>query len=299
MGISEALFMPAAVALTANAFPPATRSRAIAALTTAQILGNVGGGWFGGWMAGAGHWRGAFFTLGAVGLLFALPYFAFLRGFKEQVQVETTSGGSNALSGLAKTPTFCLLCIVFPVFVFGLWLLYGWLPNFLHEKFSLNLADSAFNATVFLQGATLVGMLTGGVLADILYRRSRAARLWMLTASLLGCAPYLHLLGNSDTLAITRGAAVGFGLFSGFLMGNIFPAAFEIVPADARASAVGVLNLFGAVVSGFATLSGGVLKKSVGIENLLSYTALAYVAGGLAIVAGIQFLFRHDYERVH
>ncbi|HTL18191.1 MAG TPA: hypothetical protein VL793_13220, partial [Patescibacteria group bacterium] len=105
--------------------------------------------------------------------------------------------------------------------------------------------------------------------------------------------------GNSDTLGMTRVAAMGFGLFSGFLIGNIFPAAFEIVPADARASAVGVLNLFGAVVSGFATLSGGVLKKSVGIENLLNYTALAYVAGGLALIGAIRLLFPRDYERVH
>ncbi len=342
MGISEALFMPAAIALTANAFPPTTRSRAIAALTTAQILGNVGGGWFGGWMAGSGHWRTAFFALGVVGLVFALPYFAFLRGFHEQAQLKTSKSGdrmyldtstgardvparssfdrrshvgkiwsgllnlwprragtSRAPIRLAQIPTYCLLCVIFPVFVFGLWLLYGWLPNFLHEKFSLNLADSAFNATVFLQGATLVGMLTGGVVADKLYPRTSAARVWLLTASLLGCAPFLHLLGNSDTLAITRGAAVGFGLFSGFFMGNIFPAAFEIVPADARASAVGVLNLFGAVVSGFGTLSGGVLKKSVGIENLLSYTALAYVMSGLALIAAIRFLFHHDYQRVH
>jgi MFS family permease len=37
MGISESLFMPTAIALTANAHPPALRSRAIAILTTAQI----------------------------------------------------------------------------------------------------------------------------------------------------------------------------------------------------------------------------------------------------------------------
>ena len=300
MGISEALFMPAAIALTANAFPPATRSRAIAALTTAQILGNVGGGWFGGWMAQQGQWRTAFFILGTVGLVFALPYFAFLRGVSEEAQVETKkSGGSGALAGLAQTRTYWLLCVVFPVFVFGLWLLYGWLPNFLKEKFALNLADAAFNATVFLQGATLVGMLSGGVLADVLYRRTKAARLWLLTASLLGCAPFLHYLGNSDTLQATRLAAMGFGLFSGFFMGNIFPSAFEIVPADARASAVGVLNLFGAVISGFATLAGGALKQSVGINNLLTYTALAYVLAGLAVIAGIRFLFPRDYERVH
>ncbi|NBV20956.1 MAG: MFS transporter [Proteobacteria bacterium] len=300
MGVSEALFMPAAIALTANAFPPATRSRAIAALTTAQILGNVGGGWFGGWMAEHGLWRTAFFVLGAVGLIFALPYFAFLRGISEEAQVETKkTGGSGALLGLVRTPTYWLLCVAFPVFVFGLWLIYGWLPNFLKEKFALNLADAAFNATVFLQGATLVGMLTGGVLADVLYRRTKAARLWLLTASLLGCAPFLHYLGSSDTLAATRVAAMGFGLFSGFLMGNIFPSAFEIVPADARASAVGVLNLFGAIISGFATLAGGMLKQSVGIEHLLTYTALAYVVAGLGVIAGICFLFQRDYEKVH
>ena len=299
MGISEALFMPAAIALTANAFPPATRSRAIAALTSAQILGNVGGGWFGGWMAQEGRWREAFFVLGAVGLVFAIPYFAFLRGVNEEAQVETRkSGDANALLGLARTPTYWLLCVVFPVFVFGLWLLYGWLPTFLHDKFALTLGDAAFNATAFLQGATLVGMLCGGVLADWLYRRTKAARLWLLAASLLLCAPFLHLLGNSDTLALTRVAAAGFGLFSGFFMGNIFPAAFEVVPADARASAVGVLNLFGAVVSGFATLFGGLWKKTLGIPALLSYTGLAYAVSALLIVAGIRFLFRRDYERV-
>ncbi len=300
MGVSEALFMPAAIALTANAFPPASRSRAIAALTTAQILGNMGGGWFGGWMANEGHWRTAFFVLGTVGLVFALPYFAFLRGFNEEAQVETKKmGSSSALLGLAQTPTYWLLCVVFPVFVFGLWLLYGWLPNFLHEKFSLNLADAAFNATVFLQGATLIGMLTGGVLADTLYRRTRAARLWLLAVSVLGCAPFLHAMGSSTTLDATRIAAMGFGLFSGFFMGNIFPSSFEIVPADARASAVGVLNLFGAVVSGFATLAGGALKQSVGIEKLFTLTALAYVLAGLAVIGGTRFLFQRDYQRVH
>jgi sugar phosphate permease len=300
MGISEALFMPAAIALTANAFPPATRSRAIAALTTAQILGNVGGGWFGGWMAGEGRWREAFFALGAVGVVFALPCWLFLRGFSEGPQdpVKKTSN-THAVIQLARTPTYALLCVVFPVFVFGLWLLYGWLPNFLREKFALSLRDAAFNATVFLQFATLVGMLTGGVLADTLYRRTRAARLWLLTASLLGCAPFLHALGSSATLDATRIAAMGFGLLSGFFMGNIFPSSFEVVPADARASAVGVLNLFGALVSGCATLAGGALKQTVGIEKLFSFTALAYVLAGALVIAGIKFLFPRDFEKIH
>lgn len=299
MGISESLFMPTAIALTANAHAPDRRSRAIAALTTAQIAGTVAGSWFGGWMADRGEWRTAFFILGAVGVLYALPYFLFLRTVDENPEgKKEESGGRIPAASLARVPTFLVLCLVFPVFVFGLWLLYGWLPTFLREKFALNQADAAFNATVYLQATTAAGLLGGGILADALYRKTRASRLWLMTASLLLCAPCLHYLGNCETLPGTRIAAAGFGLFSGLLMGNIFPAAFEVVPSDTRASAVGILNFFGAIMSGFATLFGGMWKASLGIDRLLTITALAYVAGGLVIVATIRLLFARDHARV-
>jgi predicted MFS family arabinose efflux permease len=299
MGVSESLFMPTAVALTANAHAPERRSRAIAALTTAQIAGTVAGSWFGGWMADRGEWRTAFFLMGAVGVLYALPYFLFLRGIDETPRgaARPSSGGFPAAI-LTKTPTFLVLCLVFPVFVFGLWLLYGWLPTFLREKFDLTQAGAAFNATVYLQATTAAGLLGGGILADALYRRTKASRLWLMTASLVLCAPCLHYLGSSGTLMATRLAAAGFGLFSGLLMGNIFPAAFEVVPADTRASAVGILNFFGAVMSGFAALFGGLWKASLGIDRLLSITALAYLAAGLALVFGIKRLFPRDHARI-
>jgi MFS family permease len=300
MGISESLFMPVAIALTANAHPPALRSRAIATLTTAQIAGTVVGSWFGGWMADRGHWRSAFFVLGAVGLLYALPYFLFLRGVREiAAPAAATVGGKLALPILVKIRTFVLLCAVFSVFVFGLWVIYGWLPDFLHDKFTLNQADAAFNATLFLQSATAVGLLGGGVLADFLYRRSKAARLWLMTASLLLCAPCLHAIGNSDTLMGTRVATAAFGLFSGLLMGNIFPAAFEVVSADTRASAVGILNFCGAILSGFGTLFGGLWKQSLGIDGLLTLTAVAYVVAGIGLVIGIKALFPRDFIASH
>ncbi len=300
MGISESMFMPTAIALTANAHVPALRSRAIAILTTAQIVGTVAGSWFGGWMADHGQWRNAFFVLGSVGLLYAIPYFLFLR----KVDEYSSSESNSTIKGLAfpkliEVRTFLLLCIVFPIFVFGLWLLYGWLPTFLHDKFSLNQSDAALNATIFVQGATLIGLLGGGVIADALYRHTKASRLWLITASLILCAPFLHALGNSDTLNTTRIAAAGFGLFSGLMMGNIFPAAFEVVPADTRASAVGFLNFFGAIMSGFATLFGGIWKQSLGIDRLLSLTAIAYLAAGIALIVGIKKLFPKDYKTEH
>ncbi len=299
MGVSESMFMPTAIALTANAHPPNLRSRAIAALTTAQIAGTVVGSWFGGWMADRGEWRAAFFILGAVGVLYAVPYFLFLRTVdKNPAEIVKTSGRSLAVTVLTKIPTFIVLCLVFPVFVFGLWLLYGWLPTFLREKFELTQADAAFNATVYLQATTAVGLLGGGFLADALYRRTKASRLWLMTASLILCAPCLHYLGSSETMMATRIAAAGFGLFSGLLIGNIFPAAFEVVPADTRASAVGILNFFGAIMSGFAALFGGMWKASLGIDRLLSITALAYLAAGGILIFGIKKLFPNDHAKI-
>ena len=298
MGVSESLFMPSAIALTASAHPPALRSRAVSLLTTGQIAGTVGGSWFGGWMADRGQWRGAFFALGAVGILYAVPYLWFLRSVPNNPLGKTTpTQAPLAALVLLRVPTFGLLCAVFPVFVFGLWLLYGWLPSFLHDKFSLSQAEAAFNATVFVQAATAIGLLGGGRIADRLYLHTKASRLWLMCASLLLCAPCLHALGNSDSLFDTRLAAAGFGLFSGLLMGNIFPAAFDVVPLETRASAVGFLNFFGAIMSGCATLFGGELKQSLGIGRLLSLSALAYAAAALALVLGIKKLFWKDFTQ--
>jgi MFS transporter, Spinster family, sphingosine-1-phosphate transporter len=299
MGISEALYMPAAVSLTANAFSPAMRSRAVATLTTAQLFGIVGGSWFGGRMADLGYWRLAFFALGAVGVIYAVPYFLFLRTFQEPPVETKSSHAKLAISELLRVPTYCLLCVAFASYLFGQWLLYSWLPNFFSERFNMTLAEAALNATLFLQSGAFLGLLSGGWFADMLFVKTKAARIWLMTASLLLCAPCLHFIGNSDTLLATRIAAAGFGLFSGFLMGNIFPASFEVVPADTRASAVGVLNFFGALVSGTAAFAGGYWKASVGMERLLSGTAILYIAAALVLVYTIRFVFPIDYERVH
>lgn len=298
MGISEALYMPAAVSLTANAFSEEKRSRAVATLTTAQLVGIVFGSWFGGKMADLGLWRYAFLILGVVGLLYALPYFLFLRSLPEPPITVKSQSSRIAAYELFQVPSYIVLCIVFSAYLFGQWLLYGWFPTFLSKKFEMSQADAALNATLFLQSAAFIGLISGGFLADRLLAITKASRLWLITATLVLCAPCLHMIGQAESIALTRIAAAGFGLFSGFLIGNIFPAAFEVVPADTRASAVGFLNFFGAMVSGVASLMGGYWSK-VGIDRLLTYTSLMYIAAALLLILTIRFLFPKDYLRVH
>jgi len=300
IGVTESLFFPAAIALLATVHGTGTRSRAVACFGTAQLAGVVLGGWYGGYMAQEYHWRAAFYSLGLVGILYALPYARFLKGVDEKAPVETrASSGGLAVVALARTPTYLVLCAVFPMFTFVLWLLYTWLPNLFYEKYSLSLAAAGFTATAYVQGATIVGLLLGGVLADRLYRRTRAARLWLIGAGLLICAPCVHALGNADTLLAAKLAAVGFGLGSGLFMDNLMISSFEVVPADTRASAAGVLNLIGGAVGGAAALLGGAWKEKVGLSTLMSVAGLLCLSGAVILALGVRAFFRRDYERVH
>jgi len=279
------LFMPAAIAMTASAVPARYRSRAIASLTTAQIVGSVAGSWFGGWMTEQGQWRLAFYSMGLAGLLYAIPYHLVLgRATLPKGPSGKTSWSLASFQQLLSTRIYCMLCIIFPIFVFGLWMLYSWTPSFLQQKFQLSTAQAAWEASFWMQAATLIGLFSGGWIADRLAQVTPRGRFWVLLASLLLCAPCLHGIGSSQTLAATQIHLAGFGLFSGLLAGNIFPAAFEVVSAENRALAVGLLNFFGALLSGFAPWSVGLYKQTLGIPRLLDLAALAYLLAAALVL---------------
>lgn len=296
IGVTESLFMPAALALVASAHRPDSRSRAISVFATAQLAGVVLGGWFGGYMAQEFHWRLAFFVLGSVGIFYAVPYAAFMRRTPEGGR----AGGARERTGmafavLARIPSYRVLCTVYPVFTFTLWLFYTWLPAFYHERFSLTLQESALTATAFLQAGDLVGTIAGGVLADWLYRRTKAARFWLCGAGLLMCAPCAYVVGATESLLLSKAAVAGFGLTSGLFLHHV--AAFDVIPAHTRASSVGCFNLMGALSGGFAPLVAGLLNRSVGVGMLIGYSALACFAAGVFLLVGTKRYFHTDHER--
>src|SRR5437773_4610729 len=177
--------------------------------------------------------------------------------------------------------------------------MYTWLPDVLYDRYYFSLAGAIFFPTVYLLRATLVGLSRGGATADWLHRRTKAARYWVIAVGLFLCAPCVHLIGNSDSLLATKLAAVGFGLSSGLFIANFMVSSFEVVPADTQASAVGILNLVGYVVSGFAALVGGMWKQSLGLPALMSGAALLSVGAGMLLLVAIKFYFSQDYDRVH
>jgi len=303
MGISEALFMPAAISLTTGLTRVQWRSRAVASLTTAQIAGVIAGASFGGWMAQQGYWRAAFVLLGVLGLLYALPYAWYLSQLprSQETMTHPSTGLRTADSMLAalrifRSWTFCILCVAFPLFVFGLWMIYSWLARYLEESFQLSTAQAGWVSTAYLQGATVVGLFFGGYIADSLGKFFRSGRISILLASMACCAPLLLAIGQAREMWLLQVLLVGYGFCSGWMIGNIFPAAFEVVRTDQRGLAVGLLNLFGALLSGFAPLMVGKWKETLGFPGMIQYAAIAYGFACFLLLIAILFTVPREID---
>lgn len=302
LGVSESLFMPAAYALMANAHGPATRSKAIALFGTSQLFGVAIGGSGSGFIAERLHWRASFGLLGLAGILFALPLARYLRSLPDHFH----NGAADARKEpatiasfvhLFRIPSLRIVTTFVASATFGLFLVYTWLPTFLYDKFSLGLARAGFEASFYPQVGTLGGLLVGSVLADRYYSRVSAARFWVLFVAFIGAGPCIYLIGASHSLDTTRLAGMAFGFFSGFVNGNQAASAFDVVPPSLRASTIGVLNLVGAAIAGFAPFLGGMARNTIGVNQLMTYTGALYLANAVLIVYAIFRHFERDHKR--
>jgi MFS family permease len=279
MGVCESLYVPAAIRLITQAHPGATRSRALAIHGFAQFIGITLGGWFGGWSAESIGWRQGFFVLAAIGMLYA-AVLAWNLPPCEYPQTPNVTAIAP-ISTLVRSHSFLGLSGAFFSFCAILWMLYAWLPAFIYERYHLSLTDSGLTATVFLQSSSAVGVLLGGWAGDILSKRYSTGRFQVVIWGLLGCAPFAVAIFSVHSLLLLKLSACGFGLLAGSVAPNTFSALYDISGSHHYGLATGLLNTIGGVGAGFAILTAGLLKATLGMENLM------YSAGLLAIICSI------------
>ena len=216
LGITQCVFVPAALAAIASVHSGTTRSKAFAIWGTGQLSGVVLGGWYGGFVAERLDWRWVFWLVGAFGVAYGFLLGPVIRRLvpsegKERAgssQTSTPSGSGNPLN-LFRTPTFSLFALSFFIFCAMLWVIYAWLPTFFVEKFAFSLTSAGLTATLSVQLTTALGLLAGGVVADKLIARFKEARIWILITGMLGTAPCLHLLANAPTSTLTQSSRRG------------------------------------------------------------------------------------------
>jgi predicted MFS family arabinose efflux permease len=284
MGISEAFYLPAALALIADFHSPETRSRATGLHQSGLYAGIVLGGLGGGWTGDRYGWRAAFTLLGIAGLAYAALLFAGLREAPAAPPGRAVSGQVpfvGAVRELLGSRRFLLVLGVNSLASIAYWCVYTWLALYLYERFRMSLTAAGFSSTFYIQAASFGGILGGGWLADYWSRFNPRGR--TLTQSIgLGIAgPFLFLVGYTDSRLVLLPCLVLFGLGRGLFDCNLMPVVCQIVSPRLRATAYGVLNFASCIAGGTMAAGGGILRDTLGLGSALQLSAAMLLAAAL------------------
>ena len=270
VGITEGFYIPAAASTLATVFG-SRKGKAMAIHGSAQFAGIALGGWMGGLLAQTWGWRAACAAMGGAGLLYlAVLAWKLHPGNPPRERLAAPPPERFEVSGLlvAMAAAYFLICAM-------LWMLYAWLPDVIHSRFGLTLAGSGWNATLFLQISSATGLLTGGALGDWASRKRPSARSYLVASGLFVAMPFAYSLFAAGSLPLMRTCALGFGLFTGIMLSNVIPAAFDFAPAARYGQVAGSMTLIGGLGGGLATLSAGALRSRIEVGSLMQAVALA------------------------
>jgi MFS transporter, Spinster family, sphingosine-1-phosphate transporter len=288
MGVSEACYLPAALALISDYHGEKTRSRAVGLHQSGLYTGVALGGFAGGWIGQHYGWHQVFYSLGGFGLLYLL---VLVFGLKEAERPVGHTGATSkpfllSVRELGALPSFWMLILANALSSVAFWCVYSWLALFLYEKFQMSLTVAGFSSTFYIQAASLAGVLVGGWGADSWSRVSRRARLYTQILGFSFAAPALLLIGYTTSWPVLTASLLAFGFGRGFWDANLMPVLCQIVPSDLRATAYGIANLTSCFSGGLMVLLGGILKERYGLGAAIKLSAVALMVsvGILALV---------------
>ena len=265
MGVSEAFYIPAALALIADYHLGHTRSRAIGIHQTGIYIGLILGG-YAGYVADSPDfgWRWAFDAAGVAGVVYALPLFFLLKNPPRPLSDAASSSGSGspfaAVSELLRNRNFLLLVLYFTLPAIAGWVIKDWMPVILKNQFHLSQGEAGKIAVLYVQIASIAGAVLGGFLADRLMRRSPRGRIYASAFGMLLFLPALFGLGNPGTVALAITFLVLFGIGWGFFDCNNMPILSQITRPEVRATGYGLMNLVSISCGGLGDWGFGVLQ---------------------------------------
>ncbi len=276
MGISEAFYIPAALALISDFHSSETRSRAIGLHQMGIYLGIILGG-FSGYVADAPQlgWRFAFLVCGLVGIVYAIPLFALLRNPPRPTTVREQLSPMASGKELLTNMNYLLLVVYFTLPAMAGWIVKDWMPDILREEFGLGQGKAGMSAVLYVQVASLIGVVLGGWLADRWMRHAVRGRIFVSAIGMSFFLPSLFGVGNAESLAIAIGFLILFGLGWGFFDCNNMPILCQIVRPQLRATGYGFMNLVSIGCGGFADWGFGWLRdRNVPLNMIFGVFAL-------------------------
>jgi MFS family permease len=287
MGFSEAFYIPAALAMIADAHSDRTRSLAVGIHLSGIYMGQALGG-FGSTVSKLYSWQHAFILFGMIGIVYSLVLVFFLRDMKR-----ISTGGPlirkhffSGLFGLLRLWPFWLIVLHFTIPSLPGWAIKNWAPTLIAEKLDMDMARAGPLTTISVSLASLVGVVLGGLVSDRWVIKNIRGRIFTAISGLAFTIPALMIMGNVDSSWGIFTAAVLFGFGFGVFDSNNMPILCQFVREDQRATAYGFLNTVG-ICSG--ALITDYLGRSTDRGHLAEdFSKLAFI---VLLVVIVQLLF--------
>lgn len=303
MGVSEALYIPAALSLIADYHSSKTRSLAIGIHMTGLYMGQALGG-FGATVADRFSWQQAFHFFGIAGIVYAVFLLFFLKDKTQRAVAERAAPALVSKPALFKGLTVLFSNIAFWVILFYFavpslpgWGIKNWLPTLFSQNLNIDMSLAGPLSTITIAASSLMGVLFGGMLSDRWVQKNLRGRIYTSAIGLSLTIPALLLIGAGHSLMAIGGAAFCFGFGFGMFDANNMPILCQFVSPRYRATAYGLMNMVGVFAGAFIT---DWLGKSTDAGRLGSDFGL--LAGIVAIAVVLQLWVlrpRHkDYQDV-
>ena len=260
MGISEALYIPAGLALITEFHRGKTRSLAVGIHMTGLYMGQALGG-FGATVAHHYSWQAAFHSFGIIGIVYALILAVLLRDNRTVGEKSTEKAAEPVikdsvwtnLGKLFRTPSFWVLLLVFAVPSLPGWATKNWLPTLFSNSLSLGMESAGPLSTISIAASSFIGVIVGGIISDRWVHKNIRGRVYTSALGLALTIPSLVLLGLGHTMFAIVGAALFFGIGFGLFDANNMPILCQFVPDRLRSTAYGFMNLMGVFAGALIT----------------------------------------------
>lgn len=300
MGVSEALYIPAALSLIADYHRDKTRSLAVGIHMTGLYIGQALGG-FGATIATRISWQKTFQAFGIIGMLYAG---VLLIALKDTKRLPVTAAHHTApariplFKGLAMLLTslpYWIILLYFAVPSLPGWAIKNWLPTLFAENLQIDMTKAGPLSTITTAVSALLGVLLGGILSDKWVQRNLRGRIYTSAIGLGLTIPALLLLGYGHSLWHVIGAAGCFGFGFGMFDANNMPILCQFVSARYRATAYGLMNMTGVFAGALIT---DWLGRSTDAGRLGKDLAGLAIIVALALLLQLTFLkpVTKDYD---
>jgi len=303
MGVSEALYIPAGLALIADYHTSRTRSLAIGIHMSGFYVGQAMGG-LGATIADKFTWQFAFGSFGAVGMGYSLLLLFLLkdkgRRTQETISLPLQTKRPPFLQGILLLMTnvsFWMIFFYFSIPSLPGWGVKNWLPTLFSKNLNIDMATAGPLSTITIATSSFVGVIAGGILSDWWVQRNIRGRIYTSAIGLGLMIPALLLMGFGDSLAHVFSAAVCFGVGFGLFDGNNMPILCQFVTDKSRATAYGLMNMGGVFSGAFITDWMG---RSTDAGNLDRCFAVLSIVVAVALLL-LLFLLRpkvKDYDEL-